>query len=92
QNQALYKKLSLRVKRTSLKNFCTQAKDPYEIPYKATVKNNHPPSELFMVQPEEGDSQSFANRILQELYPQIPNPFHCQPQNLRDREEAFTKN
>ncbi|GBM14882.1 Retrovirus-related Pol polyprotein from type-1 retrotransposable element R1 [Araneus ventricosus] len=43
-------------------------------------------------QPEEGDSLSFANRILQELYPQIPNPFQRQPQNQTDTEEAFTKN
>ncbi|GBM34617.1 Retrovirus-related Pol polyprotein from type-1 retrotransposable element R1 [Araneus ventricosus] len=45
-----------------------------------------------MDQPEEGDSLSFANRILQELYPQIPTPFQRQPQNQTVREEAFTKN
>ncbi|GBL74479.1 hypothetical protein AVEN_235420-1 [Araneus ventricosus] len=45
-----------------------------------------------MDQPEEGDSQSIANRILQELYPQIPIPFQRQPQNQTAREEAFTKN
>ncbi|GBM80702.1 hypothetical protein AVEN_137223-1 [Araneus ventricosus] len=44
-----------------------------------------------MDQPEEGDSQSFANRILQELYPQIPIPFEHQPQNQTAREEAFNK-
>ncbi|GBM11999.1 hypothetical protein AVEN_256089-1 [Araneus ventricosus] len=45
-----------------------------------------------MDQPGEGDSQPFANRILQELYPQIPIPFQRQPQNLTAKEEAFTKN
>ncbi|GBL99276.1 hypothetical protein AVEN_177311-1 [Araneus ventricosus] len=45
-----------------------------------------------MDQPEEGDSQSFENRILQELYPQIPIPFQRQPQNQTARDEAFTKN
>ncbi|GBM32697.1 hypothetical protein AVEN_124224-1 [Araneus ventricosus] len=94
RKQALYKKLSLRAKRTSLKNFCTQTKNPYGIPYKAIVKDNLPPSDLFKImdQPEEGDSLSFANRILQELYPQIPTPFQRQPQNQTAREEAFTKN
>ncbi|GBM20639.1 hypothetical protein AVEN_49480-1 [Araneus ventricosus] len=94
RKQALYKKLSLRAKRTSLKNFCTQTKNPYGIPYKAIVKDNLLPSDLFKImdQSEEGDSQSFANRILQELYPQIPIPFQRQPQNLTAREEAFTKN
>ncbi|GBM79902.1 hypothetical protein AVEN_173887-1 [Araneus ventricosus] len=94
RKQALYKKLSLRAKRTSLKNFCTQTKNPYGIPYKAIVKDNLPPSDLFRImdQPEEGDSQSFANRILQELYPQIPISFQRQHQNLTAREEAFTKN
>ncbi|GBN01504.1 hypothetical protein AVEN_258805-1 [Araneus ventricosus] len=47
RKQALYKKLSLRAKRTSLKNFCTQTKNPYGIPYKAIVKDNLPPSDLF---------------------------------------------
>ncbi|GBO19081.1 hypothetical protein AVEN_152785-1 [Araneus ventricosus] len=47
RKQALYKKLSLRAKRTSLKNFCTQTKDPYGIPYKATVKDNLPPIRPF---------------------------------------------
>ncbi|GBM12339.1 hypothetical protein AVEN_116780-1 [Araneus ventricosus] len=77
RKQALYKKLSLRDKLISLKNFCTQTKDPYGIPYKAIVKDNLPPPPIrpFQDQPEEGDSQSFASRILQELYPQIPNPF-----------------
>ncbi|GBM34914.1 hypothetical protein AVEN_41461-1 [Araneus ventricosus] len=42
RKQALHKKLSLRAKRTSLKNFCTQTKDPYRIPYKAIVKDNLP--------------------------------------------------
>ncbi|GBO15722.1 hypothetical protein AVEN_169545-1 [Araneus ventricosus] len=42
RKQALYKKLSLRAKRTSLKNFCTQTKNPYGIPYKAIVKGNLP--------------------------------------------------
>ncbi|GBM85785.1 hypothetical protein AVEN_214290-1 [Araneus ventricosus] len=94
RKQALYKKLSLRAKRTSLKNFCTQTKNPYGIPYKTIVKDNLPPSDLFKImdQPEEGDFQSFANRILQELYPQIPIPFQRQPQSLTAREEAFTKN
>ncbi|GBM55806.1 Putative protein in type-1 retrotransposable element R1DM [Araneus ventricosus] len=94
RKQDLYKKLSLRAKRTSLKNFCTQTKNPYGIPYKAIVKGNLPPSDLFKImdQPEEGYSQSFANRILQELYPQIPIPFQRQPQNQTAREEAFTKN
>ncbi|GBL99464.1 hypothetical protein AVEN_153939-1 [Araneus ventricosus] len=45
-----------------------------------------------MDQPEDGDSLSFANRILQELYPQIPTPFQLQPQNQTAREVAFTKN
>ncbi|GBN54104.1 hypothetical protein AVEN_69435-1 [Araneus ventricosus] len=45
-----------------------------------------------MDQLEDGASQSFANRILQELYPQIPIPFQSQPKNLTAREEAFTKN
>ncbi|GBN37472.1 hypothetical protein AVEN_152641-1 [Araneus ventricosus] len=87
-------KLSLRAKRTSPKNFCTQTKDPYGIPYKAIVKNNLPPSDLFKImdQPVEGDFQSFANIILQEIYPQIPIAFQRQPQNLTAREEAFTKN
>ncbi|GBO12065.1 hypothetical protein AVEN_201925-1 [Araneus ventricosus] len=44
-----------------------------------------------MDQPE-GESQSFANRILQELYPQIPIPFQSQPQNLTAKEETFIKN
>ncbi|GBM43292.1 hypothetical protein AVEN_220823-1 [Araneus ventricosus] len=94
RKQALYKKLSLRAKRTSLKNFCTQTKNPYGIPYKAIVKDNLPPSDLFKImdQLEEGDSQSFSNRILQELYPQIPIPFQREPQNLTARKEAFTKN
>ncbi|GBM32722.1 Putative phosphoenolpyruvate synthase [Araneus ventricosus] len=94
RKQALYKKLSLRAKRTFLKNFCTQTKNPYGIPYKAIVKDNLPPSDFFKImdQPEEGDSLSFANRILQELYPQIPTPFQRQPQNQTAREEAFTKN
>ncbi|GBM28951.1 Putative protein in type-1 retrotransposable element R1DM [Araneus ventricosus] len=94
QKQALYKELSLRAKRTSLKNFCAQTKTPYGIPYKAIVNDNLPPSDLFKImdQPEEGDSQSFANRILQELYPQIPIPFQREPQNQTAREEAFTKN
>ncbi|GBO32164.1 hypothetical protein AVEN_112262-1 [Araneus ventricosus] len=94
RKQDLYKKLSLRAKRTSLKNFCTQTKNPYGIPYKDMVKDILPPSELFKImdQPEEDDSQSFANRILQELYPQIPIPFERQPQNLTAREEPFTKN
>ncbi|GBO07209.1 hypothetical protein AVEN_198474-1 [Araneus ventricosus] len=94
RKQALYKKLSLRAKRTSLKNFCTQTKNPYGIPYKAIVKGNLPPLDLLKImdQTEEGDSQSFANRILQELYPQIPIPFQRQPQNQTVREEAFTKN
>ncbi|GBL77746.1 hypothetical protein AVEN_152959-1 [Araneus ventricosus] len=85
---------ALRAKRTFLKNSCTQTKDPYGIPYEAIVKNNLPPSDLFKImdQPEEGDSQSFANRILEELYPQIPIPFQSQPQNLTAREEAFTDN
>ncbi|GBO05658.1 hypothetical protein AVEN_146499-1 [Araneus ventricosus] len=93
RKQALYKKLSLRAKRTSLKNFCTQTKNSYGIPYKAIVKDNLPPSDLFKImdQPKEGDYQSFANRILQELYPQIPIPFQRQPQNLTAREEAFTE-
>ncbi|GBM22170.1 hypothetical protein AVEN_190826-1 [Araneus ventricosus] len=93
QKQAVYKKLSLRAKQTSLKNFCTQMKDPYGIPYKAIVIDNLRPSDLFKImdQLEEGDSQSFANRILQELYPQIPIRFQRQPQNLTAREEAFTK-
>ncbi|GBL80804.1 hypothetical protein AVEN_26239-1 [Araneus ventricosus] len=94
RKQALYKKLSLRAKRTSLKNFCTQTKNPFGIPYKAIVKDNLPPSDLFKImdQPEQGDTLSFANRILQELYPQIPIPFQRQPQNQTAREEAFTKN
>ncbi|GBO42787.1 hypothetical protein AVEN_46035-1 [Araneus ventricosus] len=41
---------------------------------------------------EGGESQSYAYRILQELYPQIPIPFQRQPQNLTARYEAFTKN
>ncbi|GBN20964.1 hypothetical protein AVEN_177589-1 [Araneus ventricosus] len=71
RKQALYKKLSLRAKRTSLKNLCMQTKNPYGISYKAIVKDNLPPSDLFKImdQPEEGDPQFFANRILQELYP-----------------------
>ncbi|GBL99333.1 hypothetical protein AVEN_206756-1 [Araneus ventricosus] len=94
RKQALYKKLSIRAKRTSLQNFCTQTKDPYGIPYKAKVKENLPSSDLFKImdQPEEGDSQSFANRILDELYPQIPILIQRQPQNLTAREKAFTKN
>ncbi|GBM47535.1 hypothetical protein AVEN_90251-1 [Araneus ventricosus] len=45
RKKALYNKLSLKAKRTSLKNFCTQTKDPYGIPYKAIVKDNIPLSE-----------------------------------------------
>ncbi|GBM59007.1 hypothetical protein AVEN_241396-1 [Araneus ventricosus] len=58
RKQALYKKLALRAKRTSLKNFCTQTKSPYGIPYKAVVKDNLHSSDLFKImdQPEEGDS------------------------------------
>ncbi|GBN98203.1 hypothetical protein AVEN_111121-1 [Araneus ventricosus] len=94
RKQALYKKLSLRAKQTSMKNFCTPTKDTYGIPYKAIVKDNLHPSDFFKIldQPEEGDSQSFSNRILQELYPQISIPFQHQPQNLTARKEAFTKN
>ncbi|GBM53348.1 hypothetical protein AVEN_165026-1 [Araneus ventricosus] len=40
RTQALYKKLFLRDKRTSLKNFCTQTKYPYGIPFKAIAENN----------------------------------------------------
>ncbi|GBM38280.1 hypothetical protein AVEN_17725-1 [Araneus ventricosus] len=68
RKQALYKILSLRANRTSLSNFCKQTKDPYGIPYKAIVKDNlPPPSDLLRImdQPEEGDSESFADRILQ---------------------------
>ncbi|GBL99300.1 hypothetical protein AVEN_177330-1 [Araneus ventricosus] len=54
RKQALYKKLSLRAKRTSLNNFCTQTKNPYGIPYEVIVKDNLPPSDLFKImdQPE----------------------------------------
>ncbi|GBO45297.1 hypothetical protein AVEN_115588-1 [Araneus ventricosus] len=66
RKEALYRKLSFRAKRTSLRNFCAKTKYPYGISYKAIVKDNLPPPDLFKIldQPEEGDPSPSQTKFL----------------------------
>ncbi|GBO35976.1 hypothetical protein AVEN_115755-1 [Araneus ventricosus] len=87
RKQALYKKLSLRAKRTSLKNFCRQTKNPYGIPYKAIVKNNIPLQTFSILWTNRKKATSSPSQT--EFF---KSPFQRQPHNLTEREEAFTRN
>ncbi|GBN64250.1 hypothetical protein AVEN_248908-1, partial [Araneus ventricosus] len=55
----------LKAKRNSFRNMCTRAPKPFGLPYKALVKNRHPPADLFKLlgNPAKGDTSSFALSI-----------------------------
>ncbi|GBN18942.1 hypothetical protein AVEN_169395-1 [Araneus ventricosus] len=76
KKQAELKREAKKAKRNSFRNTCTKTTDPYGRPYKAVVKNKHPPAELFkqLGNPSSGDTKSFALKILQELYPPSYSP------------------
>ncbi|GBN99905.1 hypothetical protein AVEN_26917-1 [Araneus ventricosus] len=76
KKQAELKREAKKAKRNSFRNICTKTTDPYGRPYKAVVKNKHPPAELFkqLGNPSSGDTKSFALKILQELYPPSHSP------------------
>ncbi|GBM28768.1 hypothetical protein AVEN_177983-1 [Araneus ventricosus] len=73
KKQAELKTEAKKAKRNSFRNTCTKTTDPYGRPYKAVVKNKHPPAELFkqLGNPSSGDTKSFSLKILQDL-PSIP--------------------
>ncbi|GBN00487.1 hypothetical protein AVEN_238337-1 [Araneus ventricosus] len=76
KKQAELKREAKKAKGNSFRNTCTKTTDPYGRPYKAVVKNKHPPAELFkqLGNPSSGDTKSFALKILQELYPPSHSP------------------
>ncbi|GBO24251.1 hypothetical protein AVEN_128479-1 [Araneus ventricosus] len=80
-----------------MKNFCTQTKDPYGIPYKAILKHNLPHqtfSRLWTSRkkatPSPSQTEFFKSSTHKSLSPS--NASQRQPQKLTVREEAFTKN
>ncbi|GBN06636.1 hypothetical protein AVEN_215810-1 [Araneus ventricosus] len=98
RKQALDNKLSLKAKRTSVKNFCTYTKDPYGIPYKAVVKDNlpSPPSKPVQdygsagIRENKSDIKSYSpvtllptlGKILEKLLLERPNN-HFRKNNLQ---------
>ncbi|GBM08644.1 hypothetical protein AVEN_52479-1 [Araneus ventricosus] len=73
--RAMYKKSSLKAKRSSFISLCNKTTDHYGNAYKTVIKERINPSELFKIlgQPEAGDSKLMAYK---NSTPNQATPFH----------------